>query len=285
MSRLFKIRLRRGFTLIELLVVIAIIAILVGMLLPAIQKVREAAQKSSCQNNLKQIGIAIQNYAGDNQDKLPSQLRYFAGTSAPGWTGFWGALFPYLEQMPAYKRSYGSSAIWGNGNHTVIMKNLLCPSDATHSDGMTNTGSGWAATSYAPVSYLYAGTSVGGDGRSRYTVASIPDGSSQQVSVVERAACYSTYTSWSNSILYPGGPSSWGWNTYTSTYGPWGTLQPQIGYTPAQINPTYPNAFHTTSMQTLMSDGSVRSVTNAVSSYSWSCVCLPDDGAVIDNTW
>jgi len=298
MSRLFKIRIRRGFTLIELLVVIAIIAILVGMLLPAIQKVREAAQKSSCQNNLKNIGIAIQDFTGDHQDKLPAQLDYYPGNNGPGWTTFWGSLFPYVEQMPAWKRCYQTGAIWNNGNHTVIVKSFLCPADPTHVDGMCTSGQGWAGTSYAPVTNLYnninytapqSGNQV--ISKSKFSVGNVPDGTSQQVSVVERATSH-VYHGWNNGTLYPISSYNWGWNAWGSAYGPWGLYMPQIGckatggnWPYGEIHPYMPNSFHSTSMQTLLLDGSVRGVTSGVSQQAWNCVCQPDDGAVVDSSW
>jgi len=124
-------RARRGFTLIELLVVIAIIAVLVALLLPAVQQAREAARRSSCKNNLKQLGLALHNYH-DTYTKFPQGQFQIEG--ANGWegNGIMVPLLPYLDQAPLYNQ-WNFNVTYLSGSNVTPSRTKIaafrCPSD------------------------------------------------------------------------------------------------------------------------------------------------------------
>src|SRR5262245_19265608 len=131
---------RRGFTLIELLVVIAIIAILVGLLLPAVQKVREAAQRLSCQNNLKQLGLACHSFH-DAHQRFPVAVDRGGLSPAGSWMGWIGQILPYIEQGAVYEQLLVSQ----NNARVYPIPSVVCPS---HPKGLDPVMNGGAVYSY-----------------------------------------------------------------------------------------------------------------------------------------
>jgi prepilin-type N-terminal cleavage/methylation domain-containing protein/prepilin-type processing-associated H-X9-DG protein len=129
-----KVNSRCGFTLIELLVVIALIAILVGLLLPAVQAAREAARRTQCTNNLKQLGLAIHQYEMQENSLPPSLVLSGSGTTTL-WTNGWSAyvrILPAVEQQSVYNQINFTIAFqqWQNQSATgVVIVTFLCPSE------------------------------------------------------------------------------------------------------------------------------------------------------------
>jgi len=192
-------RTRRGFTLIELLVVIAIIGVLIALLLPAVQAAREAARRSQCVNNLKQIGVAMHNYhsAVDSFPISQSQGMSNYSGSYDGWTD-WSAvtvMLPYLEQQPIYNainfNFLGGFSFGGAINNTswnAKIKTFLCPSDSLA--GVNgNTNSYYASTGTTTLQYNYNNISACCSGvfakRSCFNIAAITDGTSNTVAFSE----------------------------------------------------------------------------------------------------
>jgi len=306
-------RIKRGFTLIELLVVIAIIAILIGLLLPAVQKVREAAARMQCSNNFKQMGTAIHNYASANQDKLIPQLQV-AGSNIPRLHVFHFAMLPYIEQDNVYRQANGYFACWDNqAVRAAVIKTFLCPSDSTHSNGYRpGSSNDWAITSYWSNFYVFGnsrkydpvnGPNSGGywDTYSKFSIGNIPDGTSQTVAMLERYS-YTPAYSWGMLWCHPTDSTHWGPNNqWTSSYsaadqaGPSGVrgyninspgnYMPQFGVRSSSAHPYYPSSPHTSSIQVLMMDGSVRGVSSGVGTTTWNYVIVPDEGGIVQGNW
>jgi prepilin-type N-terminal cleavage/methylation domain-containing protein/prepilin-type processing-associated H-X9-DG protein len=148
---------RRGFTLVELLVVIAIIAVLIGLLLPAVQKVREAANRMTCTNNLKQLGLALHDFANDNDGRFPpvkvSGPALQVGVPGPTKHGMGVFLLPYIDQKHLFYKYHWELGAADAGNQAVAahpLKVFQCPSAPEQDRTMTITGGKGACGDYAP---------------------------------------------------------------------------------------------------------------------------------------
>jgi len=141
-------KMPRGFTLIELLVVISIIAVLIALLLPAVQAAREAARRSQCTNNMKQIGLGLHNYHQANESFPQGMSQSAANLNYQGGYENWGEwsaqaeMLPYLEQAPVYNAiNFNFGGAWGYGAYanvtawSTVIKTFICPTDTNAAFG------------------------------------------------------------------------------------------------------------------------------------------------------
>ncbi|MDY3554116.1 DUF1559 domain-containing protein [Gemmata sp. JC717] len=158
---------RSAFTLIELLVVIAIIAILIGLLLPAVQKVREAAARMSCSNNLKQIGLALHNYESSYQRFPTSGEGSVNYDTAFDLQSTWTMILPYIEQDNVYKLIDTSVYYLQAANQApfqTAIKTYICPSNPSAGSGGKDSA-GYGICDYMPIAYTDIADGTGGGWR------------------------------------------------------------------------------------------------------------------------
>jgi prepilin-type N-terminal cleavage/methylation domain-containing protein/prepilin-type processing-associated H-X9-DG protein len=286
---------RRGFTLSELLVVIAILGVLIGLLLAAVQKIREAANRTQCSNNLKQIVLACYNAADAHDGCLPPGIGHYPYSSNGNYGTAAFHLLPYLDQSNLYESSRANGRYFALNNEVYAqpIKVFVCPSDPSAGNGVVTLKSGerWGACSYAGNAQVWCQvdrkgelTSPEGQPNLKHT---FQDGLTNTILVTEKYAhCIGAG--------YGEGGSFWAfwdvehyppplhpvieaaWNPYC--YGPSSWFQvrptPYLG----NCDPTLASTAHPGGIQVAMADGSVRTLPPDIPNKYWWALLTPDKG-------
>ena len=302
---------RLGFTLIELLVVIAIIAILIALLVPAVQKVRSAAARSQCTNNMKQIVLATHNvqtaYKALPPAAAPDGWTALTAAASPydggPWTTF-AFLLPFVDQEPLYNsmtRTASPPGGYCGGQYMKVVPVYLCPADPTTLNGLSQTTYGsanlFAVGNYSANYYVFGNPKASSDyyciqGATKLP-AGIPDGLSNTIffgeaygscgiSAGSAAAGSSAASLWSDSTRP--------WRPIMCHNSSDKSVSP--GYAPCYMFQTSPPDMFTTcdpsrqqsghegGMNVGLGDGSVRFLSGSIGAASWQAACDPQDNAI-----
>lgn len=305
-----------GFTLVELLVVITIIGILIALLLPAVQSAREAARRTQCANNLKQVGLALLNcefthgympqaagyFPGPNLSSYPPAAAQKSTTAPANISSVQYFLLPFLEQQALYMQRKGWTQddimMTGGGNTNLYgapPPAYICPSDASSSPNSVNTwpggesfGGGNYAANVQALNHWFngsGGTKAQPNPSAKPTIAGLRDGTTHTVAFAERYAVCPTPSSGSN------GRMAWLGTIATPQYDPIFASNdgsgaphispPQDSPHPNECNPFTTQSAHPGTMNIALFDGSVRGVSPSIATDVWTRVIMPRDGETL----